>query len=223
MEEHRKQHVAVFLHPGKSQQKIAGIKKYAAASIELTIYTIDTNLPEIIDDSSPYLPKSLNADLVLDFLEHADLSYDLAELCCRHNITVICSGKKKNHPWANYPPTCCGLPRHEKFGRYGQQFGAPEYKVTLDQAGNIETIQIVRGAPCCASWEAIQKLAGTTPEDAVQSIGLQTQFFCSANPAGWDPINGKSPVHFAGKIHAKALNTAINSFQKKDPEETSGS
>jgi hypothetical protein len=40
-------------------------------------------------------------------------------------------------------------------------------------------------------------------------MGIESQFFCSANPAGWDPIHGKSPVHFAGKVHAKAIADAI--------------
>jgi len=45
-------------------------------------------------------------------------------------------------------------------------------------------------------------------------IGLEVQFFCSADPAGWDPIYGKSPVHFAGNVHAKALEKAIEAHIK---------
>ncbi len=47
-------------------------------------------------------------------------------------------------------------------------------------------------------------------------MGLEAQFFCSANPAGWDPINGKSPVHFAGRIHSKALADAIKKAMQED-------
>jgi thymidylate synthase len=47
------------------------------------------------------------------------------------------------------------------------------------------------------------------PEEAVVRIGLNTQFFCTANPAGWDPIGGKSPVHHAGDLHAAALKRAL--------------
>lgn len=35
------------------------------------------------------------------------------------------------------------------------------------------------------------------------------------SPAGWDPIYGKSPIHFAGNVHAKALEKAIKSPLKK--------
>jgi thymidylate synthase len=75
--------------------------------------------------------------------------------------------------------------------------------------GVIIDVQVVRGAPCGATWEAAKRLIGHSVSDAVRKIGLDTQFYCSANPAGWDPIYGKSPVHFAGKIHSKGLQDAI--------------
>lgn len=75
--------------------------------------------------------------------------------------------------------------------------------------GKIAEVHVVRGAPCGATWEAARRLIGHPVEDAVRKIGLDTQFYCSANPAGWDPIYGKSPVHFAGKIHSKELQKAI--------------
>jgi hypothetical protein len=40
-------------------------------------------------------------------------------------------------------------------------------------------------------------------------FGLEVQFFCSANPAGWDPLWGKSPVHLAADIHTAALKTSL--------------
>jgi hypothetical protein len=67
----------------------------------------------------------------------------------------------------------------------------------------------VRGAPCGATWEAARKVIGMPAEDAIIRIGLETQYFCSADPAGWDPIWGKSPVHFAGDVHSAALRRAL--------------
>jgi len=43
---------------------------------------------------------------------------------------------------------------------------------------------------------------------------LETQYFCAANPAGWDPMYGKSPVHFAGEIHKAALNRALQELEE---------
>jgi len=73
----------------------------------------------------------------------------------------------------------------------------------------IAGIRVVRGAPCGATWEVAERLKGTPLGDAAIRAGLETQYFCKANPAGWDPIYGKSPVHFAGEIHSKALKKAL--------------
>lgn len=76
--------------------------------------------------------------------------------------------------------------------------------------GKIAEVVVVRGAPCGATWAAAKRLIGHPVDDAVRKIGLETQFFCSADPSGWDPIYGKSPVHFAGRIHSKELQKAID-------------
>lgn len=75
--------------------------------------------------------------------------------------------------------------------------------------GKIADVIVLRGAPCGATWESAKRLIGHPADDAGRKIGLETQFYCYADPAGWDPIYGKSPVHFAGKIHDKELQKAI--------------
>ena len=80
----------------------------------------------------------------------------------------------------------------------------PEFKVTLSK-GRIARLRVIRGAPCGATWEAASRVEDLPVEEAITRIGLETQYFCSADPAGWDPIHGKSPVHLAGDIHRMAL------------------
>lgn len=75
--------------------------------------------------------------------------------------------------------------------------------------GKIQEITVKRGAPCGATWEAARRVIGLSAAEAPTRIGLEVQFYCSADPSGWDPIYGKSPVHFAGKIHRKALEKAL--------------
>ncbi len=75
--------------------------------------------------------------------------------------------------------------------------------------GKIASVLVIRGAPCGATWEAAERMVGLPVEDGPRRIGLDTQFFCIADPAGWDPIHGRSPVHFAGKVHDRALARAI--------------
>ena len=67
----------------------------------------------------------------------------------------------------------------------------------------------MQGAPCGATWEAASRIVNLPVEDALVRIGLDVQYYCTADPAGWDPVHGKSPVHLAGKIHQKALAAAL--------------
>lgn len=75
--------------------------------------------------------------------------------------------------------------------------------------GKVEAIDVRRGAPCGATWEAAPRVIGLSPDEAAVRIGLEVQYLCVADPAGWDPIHGKSPVHFAGKIHQQAFLKAL--------------
>lgn len=93
-------------------------------------------------------------------------------------------------------------------GCYGDRFGAPEFAVEVKE-GRVARVTVVRGAPCGATWEAAARIIGLPAEEAAIRIGLETQFYCAADPAGWDPIYGKSPVHFAGEVHSAALIKAL--------------
>jgi hypothetical protein len=85
----------------------------------------------------------------------------------------------------------------------------PEFSVKTDN-GRITNIKILRGAPCGATWKASERILNLSIQDAVEHISLETQFFCKADPSGWDPIYGKSPVHFAGELHKAALHRALS-------------
>lgn len=99
------QRVAVFQQNGSGERKISGIRRYASDSIRLEIVSVDDELPEVIDDGSVYLPGEINADLVLDFLTHQDLSHDLVAICHDRKIPIISSGKKIPSKWVHTPPT----------------------------------------------------------------------------------------------------------------------
>lgn len=77
-------------------------------------------------------------------------------------------------------------------------------------------IGVVRGAPCGATWQAAERVTGLPVAEAVVRMGLETQFFCTADPSNWDPIYGKSPVHFAGRVHSEALKRACKPFLPED-------
>ncbi len=202
------QKIVVFQQNGSAMSKIAGIKRFGGNRFNLEVINVEDTLPHIIEDSTSYLPDKIDADLVLDYLKHPDLSTDLSRLCQKNGIPVVASGRKITEGDVFTPSTCCMLPCHKSLGVYGELFGAPEVNLTIKD-GIVQRVDVVRGAPCGATWDAAKKIEGLDIEDAKIRYGLEVQFFCTANPAGWDPITGKSPVHIAADIHGAAFKKGI--------------
>ncbi len=86
--------------------------------------------------------------------------------------------------------------------------------------GRISRIDVVRGASCGATWDAAPRMVGMAPDEAIIRMGLEVQFFCTADPSGWDPIYGKSPVHLAGKLHSSALGKSVGVSKSQSIEKT---
>lgn len=206
--------ILVFQQGGRGESKVKGIRRFGKNEFEIRSITIDQPLPPVVDDASAYLPSTIDADLVLDFLKHPDLSHDLALLCRRLGIPIVASGKKTSVDGTHTPPVCCALARHPELGCYGRRFGAPEFEVVVED-GKIGRVTVRRGAPCGATWEAARRIEGCNVEEAPVRMGLDTQYFCTADPSNWDPIWGKSPVHLAADLHRAALVAALKGAGKK--------
>jgi hypothetical protein len=100
-----RQNILVFQQNGSAEAKINGIIAHGRDLFELQRFAIDKPLPPLIDNARPYLPADIQADLVLDFLKHPDLSHDLSVACSRLNIPVVASGKKLRIAGTLTPPT----------------------------------------------------------------------------------------------------------------------
>lgn len=208
------QYICIFQQNNSALGKIRGIRRYSRNTIDLNIIGIDQTLPLVIDDPAPYLPLEIHADLVLDYLHHPDLSHALARTCRRNGIPMIASGKKGPLEGALTPATCCALAEQEGLGAYGRQFGLPQYRI-VTAYGRIAFIETLRGAPCGATWQAARRITGLTVDAAKTRIGLECQYVCVADPSGWDPISGRSPVHIAGELHKGALLRALKNQQER--------
>ena len=100
-----RQRILVFQQNGSGENKIRGIRRYGKELFIIKTISIDQSLPPILDDTAEYLPSDIQADLVLDFLKHPDLSHDLAAACAKRKIPVVASGKKLKGQRVFVPPT----------------------------------------------------------------------------------------------------------------------
>lgn len=197
--------IVVFQEKGSGNRKIKGLREYGNQLEIIQVIDIDGPLPEFIDEPGDWISPSFEGDLVLNFLKHPDLVDHLISLCEQKQIPIVSSG----HKGGGFTPfTCCGLGRHEQLGEYGRQFGLPEYRVRVEE-GVIREIVVLRGAPCGATWLAIDECVGTSVEEAMSLLPRLVQYNCAADPSGFDPVTGKSPVHYAGYVHIAALKKAL--------------
>lgn len=208
MTSQRSQKILVFEQNHSGRAKVRGIGLYGGDGFELVPVPVTSALPELVEDPEEYLPRQIAADLVLDYLKHPDLSLELAHICRRRGVPVVASGKKWNLPGVMSPPTCCALPRNPGLGFYGQCFGMPEFELQAG-GGLITRCSVRRGAPCGATWQAAEQMAGVPLDQAARVMGLKSQFHCVADSAAWDPISGKSPVHIAAELHEAAMRKAV--------------
>ena len=95
--------IVVFEENSSGEKKIQAITSHGTGLDIVKIFNFEEALPEIVDDPETFIPEDFDADLVLDFLKHPDLSEYLTQVCKKKNIPVVASGKK--HPDALTPFT----------------------------------------------------------------------------------------------------------------------
>ncbi len=198
--------IAVFEYQHSGHQKIAGIRRYGRNIEIVSITDLAGPLPDFIDEPEDYIKDDFEADLVLCFIKHPDLAYYLATICRGKGIPIIASGTKT--ALALTPFTCCGLGIHKNLGAYGEQFGVPEFTVAM-RDDKIFAVTVKRGASCGATWQIADRIIGLRVEDALPVIGREVQYLCAADPSAFDPISGKSSLHYAGHVHINALKKAV--------------
>jgi len=99
------QKIVVFQQNRSGEGKVEGITRFGNNLFDIEVFAIDQTFPPVIDDTGPFLPEEIQADLVLDFLKHPDLSHDLALICLKKGIPVVASGKKSRMEGVFTPPT----------------------------------------------------------------------------------------------------------------------
>lgn len=86
--------IVVFEEHGSGEKKYQGIKQHGTGLEIIRRYNIEESLPDFVDEPEQFIPEDFEADLVLDFLKHPDLSSHLSQVCKKKKIPVIASGKK---------------------------------------------------------------------------------------------------------------------------------
>jgi hypothetical protein len=104
-----------------------------------------------------------------------------------------------------------GIPNIDRFA---ERFGRPELHVEVSN-GKIENIQVIRGSPCGATWEAAEEIEKKpATRETVNTFALRACHRCAA------PRFGRLETKdLASYFHAEALARALGLELNVEPEE----
>ena len=109
-----------------------------------------------------------------------------------------------------FPRTFCtltpmGVPPIDAFA---ELFGAPSIEVEVVD-GEVQCVDVLRGAPCGSTHYMAEKLPGTRVSDSKPRAGTLVQIYPCLASRRVNRFFGDSPIHVAGKIAEKALEKAL--------------
>ncbi len=203
------QRISIIQQGMDGETKVRWLSEHKAGFEIVQVMKLPAVLPVVIDEPEQYLAEIRDTDLVMTFVTQADILEEIARWCKEHDVVLVASGQKLSGRGVFCPPICCALVANDVLGPYAKLYGAPVLKAKAE-GGVLKEIHVKRGAPCGATWLAAKKVIGMAVEEGITRFGLEVQFNCTANPAGWDPLWGSSPVHTAAKVHSKALEHALD-------------
>ncbi|MHA1607614.1 MAG: DUF166 domain-containing protein [Candidatus Freyarchaeota archaeon] len=191
-------------------------------------FKLPRELPELIDEPEGYFPRGVfeGVDVAYLYTLHPDLTIQGVLEACKAGLSaVIIPGEDPTFKGAAskeelqrvaegkidvfVPRVSCAL--HPPTGnrvvdQLAERFGMPEIHVSL-HGQRVLSVNVVRGAPCGATWYVARNLTGERFPDADalrRKAGLLAQYYCRA-PRGYSPFEDVKGIHLAGELHAKSV------------------
>lgn len=215
--------IALFQRGDKGGHILEGLKAHGK-DMDIEVFSVPEALPQIIDSPEEFIKEDFEADLILDYLYHNDLSEHLAGVAEGKKVPMILPGRKV--AGAITPLTCCtfsidSVPLDERtpgLVEYSRLFGLPDIEVRVTPDGRITEVRVKRGAPCGSTWKAAEEVLGLHLDEALPRFGLSVQHHCHA-PTGYDAVlSRKAPLHLAADAQGDVFNEAVRAAEKDMPD-----
>ncbi|WP_406660030.1 DUF166 family protein [Methanolobus sp. ZRKC3] len=202
------------------------------ANIISGLYELRTDLPDFVEEPMEYIPEHIpDCDLILAI----DLNHDLltaipeiAEKTSAKAVIIPADDSKKvpaglaeqvKHKLESQGVECecpkpfcalelTGKPTIDEFVNLG--FGKPLLKIELDARGALFThVQVLRDAPCGATWFVAKKLKWSDVKDYKETISSAHHSYPCTASMEKDAQLGDTILHEAGYIIRKSVEEAM--------------
>ena len=194
------------------------------------MYEFSDDLPEFLDDISSYIPENLpEADLLISIGLFGDINLVIPEIISQTGIksVIVPIHDPKQIPYGLqneiesmvkninsevkiiFPkPFCSLIPNGDEFiDRFAELFGKP--KLEIDADSRINSINVIRGAPCGSTWYISEKLIGLPVEEAEFESGNKFHNYPCLASMSTDPMVGDTIMHLAGYKIKEAVKRAL--------------
>jgi len=190
------------------------------------------DLPEFIDDVSPYVPKNVpKADLVIAIGIHGDINMIIPDVVKMSNaksvivpiyhpqqVPIGLQNEIKNalddEIAIVFPKPFCSLtPTGDKYiDKFCEKFGKPQFKISYSET--IESIEVLRSTPCGSSYYIAENINGILIDDAeFEANNKLHNFPCSASMATDNKTND-TILHLASYKTKEAIKRAVGFTNK---------
>lgn len=221
----------LMLSSGEYGSRIVNtIASHGFAQYIVGIHEFPDDLPEFLDDVDEYVPKNLpDADLLISVGLFGDINLVIPEIISNtgvksaivpiHDPKQIPMGlqseienlinDKDSEVKIVFPKPFCALaPMGDEFiDQFAETFGKPELEIDADNT--INSINVLRGAPCGSTWYIAEKLIGLPIEDAEFEAGNKFHNYPCLASMSTDPMIGDTIMHLAGYKTKEAVKRAL--------------
>ena len=110
-----------------------------------------------------------------------------------------------------FPRTFCTLspPGVASIDEFAEVFGVPLLKIEVGE-GRVESVEVLKGAPCGSTWFMAEKLVGVEVSEAGARAGTYVQIYPCLASRYIERLLGDAPIHVAGHIAERAVEKALN-------------
>lgn len=212
------------------------LNRRAPATWEVAMMTIPEDLPEVIDDSAPYLPSDIPpSDLVL-FLSETSNAPQLVPDIVRASGAVAIIAPVDRSEWmppgqvtqlkramlrwgveTSFPRPFCSLePKgSEAIDRFAELFGKPVVEILTEDGKTVADVKVIRGAPCGCTHFVASNLQGEDLGYAVERSGLLHHHYpCLASMDREEDMDD-TLMHLSGLILKKEVEGEVGKYLKK--------
>jgi hypothetical protein len=223
-------HICIIIQGWYGQRIAENLKEKSPKNWEFYVHKLPDKLPIILDIEDEFIPKQFpKCDLLISLGEDPVIISLLPDLVKKSGAKAIIA-PVDNSDWNppglrkqisdelkklgvafSFPKPFCSMnpnSKNEIIDTFAERFGAPNLKITSEK-GIIKEIQVLRGAPCGATYFVAEKLRGLINEQAENKASLLVQTYPCLASRNKDLECGEHLIHVAAYIIKGVVNKAL--------------